>query len=86
MIGPSTSFWRWPINSETSCILNRGKIRCSLSIILTTMLACILREFCVSLPPDQPDVEPVVGIVVSPRSDLRLNARRLDAAEQRREL
>ncbi|MHB8865233.1 MAG: cytochrome P450 [Pirellulaceae bacterium] len=56
------------------------------TIILTTMLACILREFCVSLPPDQPDVEPVVGIVVSPRSDLRLNVRRLDTSEQRREL
>jgi cytochrome P450 len=55
------------------------------TIILTTMLACILREFRVSLPPDQPDVEPVVGIVVSPRSDLRLNVRRLDTSEQRRE-
>ena len=56
------------------------------TIILTTMLACILREFCVSLPPDQPDVEPVVGIVVSPRSDLRLTVRCLDSSEQRREL
>ena len=55
------------------------------TIILTTMLACILREFCVSLPPDQPDVEPVVGIVVSPRSDLRLMVRRIDTTGQRRE-
>ncbi len=53
--------------------------------ILTTLLACILREFCVSLLPDQPDVEPVIGIVVSPRSDLRLSMRRLDTAGQRRE-
>jgi hypothetical protein len=36
------------------------------------MLAGILQEFSVSLPPDQPDVEPVAGIVVSPGSDLRL--------------
>ena len=55
------------------------------TIILTTMLACILQEFRVSLPPDQPDVKPVVGIVVSPRSDLRLIVRRLDTSEQRRE-
>ncbi len=56
------------------------------TIILTTMLACILRKFRVSLPPNQPDVERVAGIVVSLRSDLRLSARCLDSSEQRREL
>ena len=45
------------------------------TIILTTMLAGILRKFRISLPPDQPDVEPVVGIVLSPRSDLRFTVR-----------
>jgi cytochrome P450 len=55
------------------------------TIILTTMLARILRESCVSLPPDQSHVKPLVGIVVSPRRDLRLVVIRLDTAGQRRE-
>ena len=40
------------------------------TIVLTTILACILQEFRVSLTLDQPDLRPEVGIVVKPRSDL----------------
>jgi cytochrome P450 len=39
------------------------------TIVLTTILACVLQEFRVSLALDQPDWRPDVGIVVRPRSD-----------------
>jgi len=48
------------------------------TIILTTMLACILQEFRVDLAADQPDVKPHVGIVASPKSDSGLIVTRLN--------
>lgn len=45
------------------------------TILLTTVLACILRGFRVRLPQDQPDVEPVVGLVVSPRKGVAARER-----------
>ena len=48
------------------------------TIILTTVLACILREYRVTLPSDHPEVKPEVGIVIRPGGDLRLIATRLD--------
>ena len=47
------------------------------TIVLTTILACVLQEFRVSLTLDQPDWRPDVGIVVKPRSDLGFTAERL---------
>jgi cytochrome P450 len=46
------------------------------TILLTSILARILWEFCLELPPDQPEVERDVGIVIRPRSGLRLFATR----------
>ena len=48
------------------------------TIILTTILACILREYRVTLPSDHLDVKPEVGIVIRPGGDLSLIATRLD--------
>jgi cytochrome P450 len=46
------------------------------TIILTSILARILREFRLALPPDQSAVEPEVGIVIRPKNGLRLFATR----------
>lgn len=42
------------------------------TILLTSILARILQEFRLELPSDQPSVEPEMGIVMKPKSDLRL--------------
>ena len=47
------------------------------TIVLTIILACILREFRVGLTPDQLELWPDVPIVVKPRSDLGLVVKRL---------
>jgi cytochrome P450 len=47
------------------------------TIVLTTTLACILREFRVSFAREQPDLGPDVGIVLRPRSDLGFTVKRL---------
>jgi hypothetical protein len=42
------------------------------------MLARILKEFRVELPPHQEDIEPEVGIVIRPKIGLRVIATRCD--------
>lgn len=42
------------------------------TILLTSILACILQEFRLEFPSDQPALEPDMGIVMKPRSDMRL--------------
>jgi cytochrome P450 len=46
------------------------------TILLTSILARILREFRLELPPNQPEVERDVGIVIRPKNGLRLLATR----------
>jgi cytochrome P450 len=46
------------------------------TIIFTSTLACILRDFRLELLPDQGEMEPQVGVVMRPRNDLRLIATR----------
>ena len=46
------------------------------TIILTSILACILQEFRLELLPNQTEVEPDVGIVIRPKNGLRLSATR----------
>ena len=47
------------------------------TIVLTTTLACILREFRVSFAVDPADLRPEMGIVLRPRSDLGFTVKRL---------
>ena len=46
------------------------------TIILTSILASILQEFRLELPPNQTEAEPDVGIVIRPKNGLRLYATR----------
>ena len=43
-----------------------------LSILLTSIVSCILQEFRLEPPSDQPAIEPEMGIVMKPKYDLRL--------------